>query len=36
MEGTTAPEPASEEWIPEYRLVPMAGVMVNGDDLDPL
>jgi len=30
----TAPEPNLDEWRPEYRLLPLLGVMVNGKDLD--
>jgi hypothetical protein len=33
--GADAAEPAPGEWLPEYRLVPGAGVMVDGKDLDP-
>ncbi len=33
--GATAPEPDGGAWVPEYRLVPLAGVMVDGNDLDP-
>lgn len=33
--GVSVPEPPADDWRPEYRLVPLAGVMVNGDDLDP-
>jgi hypothetical protein len=33
--GATAPEPAARDWVPQYRLVPGAGVMVTGKDLDP-
>jgi hypothetical protein len=29
-----APEPNPDEWRPEYRLLPLLGVMVNGNDLD--
>ncbi len=32
--GATAPGPATTEWLPQYRLVPLAGVMVDGSDLD--
>ena len=31
----TVPEPAPEEWRPQYRLLPLLGVMVDGRDLDP-
>jgi hypothetical protein len=30
-----APPPSDSDWVPEYRLVPGAGVMVDGQDLDP-
>ncbi len=29
------PESAVTAWLPEYRLVPQEGVMVDGNDLDP-
>lgn len=32
--GARAPEPSANEWLPQYRLVPLAGVMVDGADLD--
>ncbi|MBW3590068.1 MAG: hypothetical protein KY429_11690 [Actinobacteria bacterium] len=32
---TSTPAPGAE-WVPEYRLIPMSGVMVNGQDLDPV
>lgn len=35
LTGVTAPEPDPDDWVPEYRLVPMAGVMFDGKDLDP-
>lgn len=34
--GVRATEPAPADWMPEYRLVPMSGVMVDGNDLDPV
>lgn len=34
--GAIASEPAANAWVPEYRLVPLAGVMVDGEDLDPV
>lgn len=34
--GASAAEPAPDAWVLEYRLVPLAGVMVHGRDLDPL
>lgn len=33
--GAETPEPPGDAWVPEYRLVPGAGVMVDGKDLDP-
>jgi len=33
--GVTVPEPLTSAWRPEYHLVPLTGVMVNGGDLDP-
>lgn len=33
--GAVVTEPPTLAWIPEYRLVPLAGVMVDGNDLDP-
>lgn len=30
------PSTAALTWVPEYRLLPLTGVMVNGQDLDPL
>lgn len=32
--GATVTAPSSEVWVPEYRLVPKTGVMVDGKDLD--
>jgi len=32
--GVTLKEPPPRDWLLEYRLVPMAGVMVDGTDLD--
>jgi len=34
--GASALEPLLDAWIPEYRLVPFVGVMVDGNDLDPI
>lgn len=34
--GARVAEPGAEAWLAEYRLVPGAGVMVNGNDLDPV
>lgn len=31
--GVAVAETASEDWVPEYRLIPMTGVMVTGEDL---
>ncbi len=33
--GASAHPDVARRWLPEYRLVPMAGVMVDGRDLDP-
>ncbi len=33
--GAEVSEPLRLAWVPEYRLVPLAGVMVDGQDLDP-
>jgi len=30
----TVPEPKTEDWRPQYRLLPLLGVMVDGNDLD--
>lgn len=34
--GARVAEPPAGAWLPEYRLVPLAGVMVDGNDLDPV
>lgn len=34
MVGARVPETAVVEWLPEYRLVPMRGVMVHGADIE--
>ncbi len=33
--GARVAGPPPQAWLPEYRLVPLAGVMVDGNDLDP-
>jgi len=33
--GVSVVPTAELDWLPEYRLVPQAGVMVTGHDLDP-
>ncbi len=33
--GASVVPTAELDWLPEYRLVPLAGVLVTGHDLDP-
>lgn len=36
LKGVSAAAPPAGAWVPEYRLVPLAGVMVDGQNLDPV